>query len=90
MDLIVPLNRAETLGEEGNWVGYHITEDVIHHHLEGCWAVREAKEHDLWLKEPLVGMECSLPLVALSDSDIVETPSDIQLSKVLGTSELCD
>ena len=65
-------------------------EDVVHHRLEGCWAVREAKEHDLWLKEPLVGTECGLPLVALSDSDIVETPSDIQLSKVLGTSELRD
>ena len=65
-------------------------EDVIHHHLEGCWAVHEAKEHDLWLEEPSVGMECGLPLVALSDSDIVETPLDIQLSKVLGTLELCD
>ena len=65
-------------------------EDVIHHHLEGCQAVREAKEHDLWLKEPSVGKECSLPLIALSDSDIVETPSDIQLSKVLGTLEFRD
>ena len=65
-------------------------EDVIHHHLEGCRAVCEAKEHDLWLKEPSVGMECGLPLIALLDSDILETPSDIQLSKVLDTSELCD
>ena len=63
-------------------------EDLIHHHLEGCQAVCEAKEHDLWLKEPSVGMECGLPLVTLSDSDIVETPLDIQLSKVLGTLEL--
>ena len=65
-------------------------EDLIHHHLEGCWAVREAKEHDLWLEEPSVGMECGLPLITLLDSDIVETPLDIQLSKVLGTSELWD
>ena len=65
-------------------------EDVVHHHLEGCQAGREAKEHDLWLKEPLVGMECSLPLVALLDSDIVETTLDIQLSEVLGASELRD
>ena len=65
-------------------------EDVVHHRLEGCQAVHEAKEHDLWLKEPSLGTECGLPLVVLSDSDIVETPSDIQLSKVLGTSELCD
>ena len=40
------------------------------------------KNHDLWLEEPLVGTECCLPLVALSDSDIVETPLDIQLGKV--------
>ena len=44
----------------------------------------------MWLKEPSVGKECGLPLVALSDSDIVETPSDIQLSKVLLTLEFCD
>ena len=31
-------------------------------------------KHDLWLKEPLVGVECSLPLIAFPDSDIVETP----------------
>ena len=65
-------------------------EHVVHHCLEGCWAVHEAKEHDLWLEEPLVGMECGLSLIALSDSDIVKTPLDIQLSKVLGTSELRD
>ena len=65
-------------------------EDVVHHCLKCCQAVRKAKEHDLWLKEPSVGTECGLPLITLSDSDIVETPSDIQLGKVFGTSELCD
>ena len=45
-------------------------------------AVGKAKEHDLWLKEPLVGMECSLPLVAFPNLDNVEAPSDIQLGKV--------
>ena len=64
--------------------------DVVHHHLECCWAVHKAKEHDLWLKEPSVGMESGLPLITLLDSDIVETPLDIQLGKVFGTSELCD
>ena len=48
------------------------------------------KEHDLWLKEPLVGMEYSLPLITFPNLDIVETPSDIQLGEVFGTSELCD
>ena len=63
-------------------------EDVIHHRLESCWAVHKAKEHDLWLKEPLVGTECSLPLVAFPNLDIVETLLDIQLGEVFGTSEL--
>ena len=65
-------------------------EDVIHHCLEGCQAVRKAKEHDLWLKEPSVGVECSLPLITFPNSDAVETPLDIQLGEVFGTSELGD
>ena len=65
-------------------------EDVIHHRLAGRRAIRKAKEHDLWLKEPSVGTECGFPLIAFSDSDIVETPSDIQFGEVFGTSELHD
>ena len=65
-------------------------EDVIHHHLEGCRAVRKAKEHNLWLKEPSIGVECSLPLITGLNLDVVETPLDIQLGEVFGTSELCD
>ena len=65
-------------------------ENVIHHCLEGCRAVCKAKEHDSWLKEPLVGVECSLPLIAFPNPDIVETPLDIQLGEVFGTLELHD
>ena len=67
---------------------YHVMEDVIHYHLKGCWAVCKAKEHDLWLKEPSVGVDCSLPLVTFPNLDVVETPPDIQLGEVFGTSEL--
>ena len=69
---------------------YHVVEDVIHHRLEGCQAVHKAKEHDLWLKEPLVGAECSLPLVTFPNPDVVETPPDIQFVEVFGTLELRD
>ena len=69
---------------------YHVAEDVIHHCLEGCWAVHKAKEYNLWLKEPSIGAECSLPLITFPNPDIVETPPDIQLGEVFDTSELCD
>jgi hypothetical protein len=26
------------------------SEDIVHHHLEGCWEVREAEEHHCWLE----------------------------------------
>ena len=35
-------------------------------------------------------MECSLPLITFLNPDIVETPLNIQLGEVFGTSELCD
>ena len=61
-------------------------EDVIHHHLEGCWAVCKAEEHNLRLKEPSIGVECGLPLITFLNPDVVETPLDIQLGEVFGTS----
>ena len=65
-------------------------EDVIHHCLEGRWAIRKTKEHDLWLKEPLIGTECGFPLITFSDLDIVETPLYIQFGEVFGTLEFHD
>ena len=29
-----------------NSLFYKFSEDVVHHHLEHCWAVSETKEHD--------------------------------------------
>jgi hypothetical protein len=54
-------------------------EDVIHHCLEGCWGVCEAKEHDSWLKESLACFKGGFPLVSLFDVDIVIAPSYIEL-----------
>ncbi|KAF8519866.1 hypothetical protein JB92DRAFT_2897395 [Gautieria morchelliformis] len=55
---------------------YHVMEDVSHHRLE-CGRT-------------VVGVECGLPLVSLTDPNIVETPADIQLSEVPCPTELCD
>ena len=61
-----------------------IFEDVIHHHLEGSWAVGEAKEHDQGFEEALICLEGGLPLISLSDPYIVISPSYVQLCEVLG------
>jgi len=67
-----------------------ILEYVIHHHLEGGWAVGESKEHHQGLKQPSVSLKCCLPLIFLSDPNIVVTPSNIQLGEVLHIMELVD
>jgi hypothetical protein len=64
-----------------------ILEDVIHHGLEGGWTVGETKEHDQGSKESPVGAECSLPLIAFLDPDIVAPPADIQFCEVACTTE---
>jgi len=65
-----------------------VLEDVIHHALEGGRAISEAKKHHQGFKQPSVSLEGSLPLITLSNSDIIVTPANIQLGKVLCPSEL--
>ena len=40
-------------------------------------SVGESKEHDQQFEEPLVSLECHLPLISLRDAHIVVTPLDI-------------
>ena len=56
---------------------YHVSEDVIHHCLEGGGAVCEAKEHDLWFKESTVCAEGGFPFISVTALHIVEAPADI-------------
>ena len=51
-----------------------VLENVIHHCLEGGWAVGEAKEHDKGFEEALIHSEGGLPLVSLLDLYIVVSP----------------
>ena len=64
-----------------------VSEDVIHHGLEGGRAIGETEEHQ-GFKQPSVGSEGDLPLVTLLDSDIIVPPSNIQLGEVLHPLEL--
>jgi len=54
-----------------------VLEYVIHHRLEGSWAIGGSEEHHQGLKQPSVGSKCSLPLIAFSDMNIVVAPSNI-------------
>ena len=69
---------------------YHVSDDVIHHCLEGGRAVREAEEHDLWFKESAVCAEGGFPFISVADLYVVETPADIQFGEVSHTTELRD
>ena len=66
---------------------YEFLEDVIHHSLESGRAVSEAEEHHQQFKESAVGVEGGLPFIPLFHTDIIETPSDIQLCEVPCPSE---
>src|SRR5258705_7652341 len=50
-----------------------VLEDIIHHCLEHCGGVTQSKEHDSWLKQPLVSSEHSLPLIPFLDLHIIES-----------------
>src|SRR5258708_1790981 len=58
-------------------------EDVIHHCLEGGGRVAQSEEHDKGFKQSTVHGEGSLPLIPFLQSDIVETPAEVQGSEPL-------
>ena len=56
-------------------------EKVIHHGLEGCRGICEAKEHDHWFKETAIRLERGLSLVTIAHVNVVVPPADIQFRK---------
>ncbi|KAG5334045.1 hypothetical protein C0989_004507 [Termitomyces sp. Mn162] len=67
-----------------------VLEDVVHHGLEGGWAIGETEEHDKQLKQFPVGLEGCLLLISFLNAHIVVTPPDVQFSEVLCTPEVVD
>ncbi|KIJ42184.1 hypothetical protein M422DRAFT_171584, partial [Sphaerobolus stellatus SS14] len=67
-----------------------LLEDFIHHCLESCRTICQAKEHDQRFKKASVGSESSLPFISLFDANIIVPPSNIKLSKVLGLFQFVD
>ena len=66
----------------------HISEGVIHESLECSGGVVKTEEHDCGFEEPLVGNESHLPPVSIFNVNIVVSPSNVELGKVLGIFEL--
>jgi hypothetical protein len=64
-----------------------ILEDVIHHGLEGGWAVSNTIQHYQQLKEPLVTLKGHFPFVAFLDLDVLVAPLDIKFGEVFGTAD---
>ena len=61
--------------------GDHVSEDVIHERLKGRRGIAEAKEHHSGFIESERGDERCLPLVFLSNTNVVIAPSDIKLGE---------
>jgi len=56
--------------------------------LEGGRAVSHAKEHYQRFEQASIGPEGCLSLISGLNTDVVETPTNIQLGEVSGSAEL--
>ena len=68
--------------------GDQIFKNCVHHCLEGGRAVGQSKEHHKWLIKASVGLEGCFSFVSVFHSDIVESPTYVQLSEVLSSLQL--
>ena len=67
---------------------YEVLEDVVYHSLEDGRAVSHAEEHYQGFEQASIGPEGCLPLILGLNADVVETPTNVQLSEVSGSAEL--
>jgi len=58
--------------------------------LEGGGTIGHSEEHHEGFKEAAVGTEGCLLFVSRLDTYVIETPSDVKLCEVLGSTELGD
>src|SRR6266404_2012134 len=65
-----------------------VFKDVIHEGLKGCWGIAEAKGHDKWFKQTQRCFKSSFPLVAMMDTNVVVSPTDVELGEVAGVMQL--
>jgi len=58
-----------------------VHELVIHHRLESCQGVGEAKKHDGGLEEPITRFEGGLPFVSFLDANVVISPANVEFGE---------
>jgi hypothetical protein len=80
---VVHIHRKPSLGDL-------FPEDGVHHHLERCRGIGEAKEHYRGFKESLWGEKGSLPFIPWFDPNIIVPPVDIKLCEEGATAEAVD
>ena len=68
----------------------HICEDVVHEGLKGGGSVTESKEHDSGFKESHGGDESGLPLIFLSDVNVVISPTNVKFGEQGGFFHVVD
>ena len=57
---------------------------MIHEGLKSAGSIAESEEHDGWFENSKRGDECSLPLIFLTNMDVVVTPANVEFSEVGG------
>jgi len=62
-----------------------VSEDGVHHSLEGGWRVGEPEEHHCRFEEPFICYERCLPPVLWFDKDLIISPFDIEPSEQGGS-----
>src|SRR5258707_4595189 len=67
-----------------------LSEDVIHHCLEGGGTIGQTEKHHQGFEQSLIGNESGLPFIAFLNPYVVITPSNIQLCEILGPFEFVD
>ena len=61
-----------------------ILEDFVHHGLECCRGIGEAKKHNKRFKQSSGGSESGFPLITFLNADIVISPSNVEFRVILG------
>ena len=59
----------------------HIREDMVHESLEGGGGVAKPEEHDSGFEESHRGDKGSFPLIFLSDTNVVISPTNVEFSE---------
>ena len=68
----------------------HICKDVVHESLEGGGSIAESKEHDGGFEASHGGDESGLPLIFLSDANVIISPTDVEFGEQGGFFHVID